>query len=268
MFRYPSRLEEIADSLKTIDVELQNTPELLNQVNSLTATLETTKTQWATRVKAIPAADISSETYDYLIRTIDQSGGVKMDLLYSGTQPFPNYGFGNYDLKGNATFDDFFRFLWYIEMGRQLYKIRTIDLKQAWTKTEETSEPLLLITYQMIVEAYYSSIAELQTSTGERPLRPLEPELNPFYPSILPEIAPNTRGLVEIKRSLLKGVISGKAFIQDQNDKLREVNEGEEIYLGYISKIDPEHGFIEYILNEGGIIDKGILAIRKGEPIK
>ena len=120
----------------------------------------------------------------------------------------------------------------------------------------------------MIVEAYYSGIPELSISTGQRPLQPDRPALNPFYPAILPEIPPNTRDLVEIKRSNLKGVITGKAFIQDQNNRIRELSEGEEIYLGYISKIDPERGMVEYVLNEGGIIDKGELVIRKGTPVQ
>lgn len=268
MFRYPKQLKEIETSIKKIDAELQNTPGLLNQVNSLTATLDSQKTQWATRVKDIPAADVTSETYDYLIRTIDQSGAVKMDMLYNGVKNLGKYGYGVYDLKGDAPFNDFFRFLWYIENGRHLYKIRTIDLRQVWTKAKESAEPILFVSYHIIIEAYYSSIPELSTSTGGRLLQPALAALNPFYPAILPEIPPNTRDLVEIKRSNLKGVITGKAYVQDQNNKIRELSEGEEIYLGYISKVDPEGGLIEYVLNEGGIIDKGELTIRRGAPIK
>ena len=63
-------------------------------------------------------------------------------------------------------------------------------------------------------------------------------------------------------------MIAGKAYVQDQGNRIRELGEGDEIYLGYISKVDPEKGLIEYILNEGGIIDKGQLTIRTGEPIK
>ena len=268
MIRYPKRVDEIQKSIKAIDKELQNTPGLLNQVNVLTATVETTKTQWATRVKAIPASDVTSETYNYLINTIDQSGNVKMDMVYSGVKNLQNYGYGQYDLKGDASFNDFYKFLWLIENGRHLYKINSITLKQVITKEKESAEPSFLVSYQMMVESYYSSIPELSTSTFERAVQPMRLALNPFYPSILPEVPPNTRDLVEIKRSILKGVITGKAYVQDQGNKIRELSEGDEVYLGYISKIDPERGQIEYVLNEGGIIDKGELTIRVGTPIK
>lgn len=268
MFRYSKRIDTIEKEIKKIDAELQNTPDLLNQRNTLRSAVDTSKTQWTTRAKAIPAADITSDTYDYLIKTIDQSGSIKMDMLYAGVKKEPNYGYGNYDLKGDASFTDFFKFLWFIENGNHLYKIRQISLKQVPTKEKESSETIFLVSYQMNVEAYFSSIPELSTATGERSLLPTRLALNPFYPAILPEIPPNNRDLVEIKRSFLKGVIAGKAYVLDQSNKIRELGEGDEIYLGYISKVDPEHALVEYVVNEGGIIDKGELAIRRGTPVK
>lgn len=268
MFRYPKHLDEIGKSIKKIETELQNTPGLLNTVNTLNAVVDTTKMQWATRVKAIPAADVTSETYDYLIRTIDQSGSVKMDMIYKGLKNQTNYGYGEYDLKGDARFNDFFKFLWLIESGKNLFKIRSVTLKQVLTKQKESAEPEFFVSYQMIGEAYFSSIPELSAPPGERALQPVRLALNPFYPAILPEIPSNTRDLVEIERSILKGVIAGKAYILDQNNKMRELGESDEVYLGYLSKIDPERGIVEYVLNKGGIIDKGELTIRRGTPVK
>ena len=268
MFRYPGQLKKIEGELNKIDKELQNTPDLLNQVNVLTTTVTEKKKEWSTRVKAIPPSDNTGETYGYLIETIDKSGNVKMDMLYNGVKSLDKYGYGMYDIKGDAPFEEFFKFLWFIENGNHLYKIRTIDMKQVWTKEKESTQPILLVSYRMLVDAYFSSVPELSAATGERMLQPSRLALNPFYPAVLPEIPPNTRDLVEIKRSNLKGVIAGKGYVQDQNKKIRELSEGDEIYLGYVSKIDPEHALIEYVLNEGGIIDKGSLTIRQGEPVK
>jgi hypothetical protein len=268
MIRYPGRLAEVDDQINEIDKELQNTPDLLNQVNTLTQFVAQTKAQWANRNKDIPPTDVTGETYARLIETIDRSGNVKMDMLYNGVKNFEKYGYGMYDLKGDASFEDLFKFLWFIENGRYLYKIRSLELKQAWSKEKESQQPMLYVSYHMMIDAYFSSVPELSASTGERLLQPSRLALNPFYPAILPEIPPNTRDLVEIKRSTLKGVIAGKAYLQDQNKRIRELSEGDEIYLGYVAKIDPEYGKLEYVLNEGGIIDKGELTIRRGEPIK
>lgn len=267
MINLPGRIAELEEEIKKIDKELQNTPELLNIRNTLMAEVEMTRTQWATRIKAIPAANVTSETYDYLIRTIGQSN-VKLDMVYGGVKNRQNYGFGEYDLKGDAPMSDFYRFLWLVENGRNLMKIRTISLRQVPTRETDTSEVQFYVSYQMLVEAYFSPIPELSTPPGERVLQVSRLALNPFYPAILPDIPPNTRNLVEIERSILKGVIAGKAFVQDQTNRIRELAEGEEIYLGYISKVDPERGSIEYILNKGGIIDKGELTIRRGMPVQ
>jgi hypothetical protein len=75
-------------------------------------------------------------------------------------------------------------------------------------------------------------------------------------------IPPNVRELVEIERSDLKAVIPGKAFVLDQRNTIMTLREGDEVYLGYITRLDPEGGRLEATLNRGGIIEKVELKIR------
>ena len=77
-------------------------------------------------------------------------------------------------------------------------------------------------------------------------------------------IAANLRSLVEIERSDLKAVIPGKAFVLDQTNTIRTLSEGDEVYLGYVTKIVPDDGRIECTLNKGGIIERVELRIRYG----
>jgi hypothetical protein len=69
---------------------------------------------------------------------------------------------------------------------------------------------------------------------------------------------------VEVERSDLKAVIPGKAFVLDQGNVIKTLQEGDEVYLGYVTRIDPENGRIECTLNKGGIIEKVELKIRYG----
>jgi hypothetical protein len=46
------------------------------------------------------------------------------------------------------------------------------------------------------------------------------------------------------------------------------LEEGEPVYLGYVTKIQPELGKIECLLNKGGVSEKFELTIRAGQPIK
>jgi len=114
------------------------------------------------------------------------------------------------------------------------------------------------------VHAYFSNVAELASSMGERPIRPNVLSVDPFYPVIASGIPPNLRDLVEIERADLKAVIPGKAFVLDQNNDIQTLHEGDEVYLGYVTRIDPELGRLECTLNKGGIIEKVELTIRYG----
>jgi len=263
-FNLPRKAKTIEKQVKQINEELENTPNLVNQFNDLSVLLTDTQKRWENRNKDIPPVDITSQSYAYFSRLIDLSGYVKLDMVYNGVQSRGNYGFNVYNLKGEAPFDNFYRFIWYLENDRKLYKIQSISLKGIEVAPTEKEEGKVLVTFDMVVHAYFSSVAELSSSLGERSITPNTLNVDPFTPVISSGIPPNTRDLVEIERSDLKAVITGKAYVLDQNNTIRTLQEGDEIYLGYLTKIDPEGGRIEGTLNKGGIIEKVELKIRYG----
>lgn len=262
VFSLPAKSDALAAEIKRIDQELQNTPNLVAQFNDLSATLEETKKRWENRNKDIPPVDVTSQTYAYFSRLIDLSGYVKLDMIYVGVQHRGNYGFNSYNLRGEAPFDNFFRFIWYLENGRKLYKIQTINVRGVEIAPKEDEPGGLLINFEMVVNAYFSSVAELSAAPGERTLTPTVLTTDPFAPVISSGIPPNLLGLVEIERSDLKAVIKGKAYVLDQNNEIQTLVEGDEVYLGYVTHISPEEGRIECTLNKGGIIDRVELKIR------
>ncbi len=73
--------------------------------------------------------DITSQSYAYFSHLIDLSGPIKLDMLYTGLQSKGNYGYNMYSLKGEAPFDSFYRFIWYLENDRKLYKIANMTVK-------------------------------------------------------------------------------------------------------------------------------------------
>jgi len=263
-FNLPKKVKTIETEIKKIDEELQDTPNLINQFNDLSATLNDTQKRWENRNKDIPPVDITSQSYAYFSRLIDLSGEVKLDMVYQGVQNFGSYGYNVYQLKGEAPFDNFYRFIWYLENDRKLYKISTIGLKGVEIAPTDKKEGGVLVTFDMLVHAYFSSVAELSSSLGERSISPNALNVDPFTPVISSGLPPNSRALVEIERSELKAVIPGKAFVLDQTNTIRTLREGDEVYLGYVTRIDPERGRIECTLNKGGIIEKTELKIQYG----
>jgi hypothetical protein len=263
-FNLPRKAKQIDTEIQKIEEELQNTPNLVNEFNDLSAVLTDTQKRWENRNKDIPPVDVTSQSYAYFSRLIDLSGEVKLDMVYAGMQMKGNYGYNIYSLKGEAPFDNFYRFIWYLENDRKLYKIKTITLRGLEVAPTDKEEGRVLVTFDMTVHAYFSSVAELSSSLGERSITPNPLAVDPFAPVIASGITPNTRGLPEMERSELKAVIPGKAFVLDQASVIRTLQEGDEVYLGYVTKIDPEKGRIECTLNKGGIIEKVELRIRYG----
>lgn len=263
-FNLPRQQEAIEVQIKQIDDELQNTPNLVNQFNDLSNTLAETQKRWETRNKDIPPADLSGESYNYFSHLIDLSGEVKLDMIYTGSQQKGNFGYNTYNLKGEAPFSNFYKFVWFLENGRRLYKINTLNVRGLEVVAKDNEEGSILVTFDANVHSYFSSVPELSTSVGERSITPVYLAQDPFEPVISSGIAPNTRGLVEIERSDLKAAIPGKAFVLDQASEIRTLEEGDEVYLGYVTKIVPEEGRLEATLNKGGIIQKVELKIRYG----
>jgi hypothetical protein len=264
VFNLPKKLEAIDKEVRRIDEELQNTPNLVNTYNDRSATLADMQKRWETRNKDIPPTDVTAQTYNYFSELIDKSGYLKLDMIYQRMDQRGNYGFNVYNLKGEAPFENYYRFVWYLENGRKLYKINTINVRGLEIPPKDDEEGQILVTFEMEVHAYFSSVAELASSLGDRSLSPNYLAVDPFMPVIARDVQPNFRSLVEIERSDLKAVITGKAFILDQNNVIRTLGEGDEVYLGYVTRLSPETGSIECTLNKGGIIEKVERKIRYG----
>ena len=267
-FNLPKKLAVIEKEIKRIDEELQNTPNLVNTFNDRSATLADMQKRWETRNRDIPPTDVTAQTYNYFSELIDRSGEVKLDMIYQRIEQRGAYGFNVYNLRGEAPFDNFYRFIWYLENGRKLYKINGINVKGLEIPPKDNEEGQILVSFEMEVHAYFSSVAELASSVGERSLSPNYLAVDPFTPVIARDVQPNFRSLVEIERSDLKAVITGKAFILDQSNQIRTLGEGDEVYLGYVTRLSPETGSIECTLNKGGIIEKVEKKIRYGVEAK
>ena len=264
----PKKAKTIETETTKLDEELQNTPNLIAIYNEQSASLADERKRWEGRTKDIPPVDVSSQTYDYLSRLIDLSGYIKLDMVYAGTQQRGNHGFNIYSLKGEAPFENLYRFIWYLENGRKLFKISTVTLKGVEVPPKDNQEGSLVTSFEMVVHAYFSSVAELASAPVESALFPNSLTADPFEPVIMANIPPNPDELVEIERSDLKAVIPGKVFVLDQNNVIRTLMEGDEVYLGYVTRISPEEGKLECTLNKGGIIDKVELRIRYGTNVQ
>lgn len=260
-FHLPKKQRVIEEEMRRIDDELSKTPNLIHEYNVLSTTVAETKKRWESRSKEIPAEDVTGKTYEYFSSLLEQSGGLKLNMVFMGTQPKGNYGYNIYNLRGEGPYTNFYKFLWYIENGRKLFKISTLNVKSLEVPPNDKNAGDILVTFDLMVHAFFAAIPELARPSSGLPVEPNYIVHDPFEPIIRANLPPNKENLVEIERSELKAVIPGKAFILDQNNTFRTLEAGSPVYMGYVTRLFPDEGKIECTLNKGGIIEKVELKI-------
>lgn len=264
--RQPEKLHSIEAQIKKVDFELMNTPDLLSMYNSVQAELGQWDDRWNRRTKDIPTQDVTTQTNAYLNSVILSSGQIQVDVQYTGPKQDPKFGYNGYSLRGEGPFYSLFRFIWYLENGRRLFKFPKMVLRQAIARDTPSAAPSPVVQFEAEMRAYFTSLSELSSSVAWRDTTAAFLDTNPFWPLVRPDLPRNTEGLLEVDRAELKAVIPGKVFVSDSKNKLWTLSVGDNVYLGYVSKISPEEGSVEFVLNKGGISETIVLKVRFRSP--
>ena len=62
---------------------------------------------------------------------IDEAGFLKFDMKFMGTENKSSWGYNSYKLvQGEAQFENLYKFVFFLENGRRLYKISSMKLEQ------------------------------------------------------------------------------------------------------------------------------------------
>jgi Tfp pilus assembly protein PilO len=264
----PGEKKKLQTEIVTLNRTIAQRPSVEADLKSSQDKLSEMKNKYNKRFKVIPDNDTTALTYAYLNRIMNSSGFVKFDMLYEGPKAMKQYGYNTYNLKGETSYTSLFKFIWYMEHARLLYKIGDLSLTGHEVRDEQTGMTETIIPFTMELRAYYSSVAGVSSEmSGVDPTfyRPVDVGLNFLRPLISTEPPPNVRGLVDVERSDLKAVMSDKVFIVDQNGMGHILRIGDEVYLGYLTKIDQNKNQAEFTLNKGGIIDRVDLKVRFGK---
>ncbi len=241
---------------------------LMDQYEAASDRLMEITAKWNSRYKVIPVQDFSGETNAYLNDILNLGAFVKLDVLFSDGQRFDKYGYNVYSLRGEGTFGNLYNLIWYVENRPRLFKIEGVDLRETTLKDEMEKVARNGVAFDVQLRAYYSSVANFAKASPfdvGKEFSPKRINENPFYPLIRMEIPPNLRGLLEIDRAFLQAIMQGTAYVVDGKGKIWVMKEGDEVYLGYLSRIDIEKGQAEFTQNKGGITEKVILKIKSNK---
>jgi len=254
----PRQINKINKEVKSINKELEDLPGLTDEVQRLTLQDQDVKRRYDSRSKEIPQFDISSQTYEYISRGIDEAGFLKFDMKFMGTKRRPSWGYNAYKLDlGEAQFDNLFKFIYFLENGRRLYKISSMNLALREAIDQETKEVNKWIAFDMEIHAYFvQDIPELATSLAAKTLSMIPSPYDPFWNMIsetIPSEAPE--GEINADRLEVKAVLPGKAFVLS-NGALIVLHLGDKVWRGNVTAVSPAESSVEFTLNEGGITRK------------
>lgn len=262
IYSYPKKIKEVKAEIQRTDQQINALAGLQIELYNLQKQIKEEQEKLAQLDKQIVPDVTPAMTYSYLNSILNYAGFVKFDMLYMGSKKAQKYGYNIYDIKGEASFDNIYKFIWYLERGPQIYRIARLDLRGVETRDEVTKQFSIVVPFQMEIHALYADVKDLppiKRTLGDVVVAEVK---NPFTPYIYRELPPNTRGLLEVERADLKAVIPGKAFVADHTGKIHVLKEGDEVYLGYVTKIDIEKNQVEFTLNKAGIVEKFVLRLR------
>jgi len=186
------------------------------------------------------------------------------DTEFDGRNIELGINYYTYKVSGRMNYNNVYKLIYAIEQSKELKKITQLSLGNL-IRTDQDGVPLFLVSFEMTVQVYHSSdnrfapavFTENRLSTG--------PIYDAFYPLIRNEIPPNVDGLLDVQGAKLLALIPEGAFVADTKGNTYLVWEGEQVYLGYLTKIDYDNNSVSFILNKGGIIEKVTLELEKNK---
>lgn len=199
-------------------------------------------------------------TYDYLNSILQHIGFLEFNMNFVRTVDKGDYGYSIFSIRGQGSFQRLYQFIYYLENGPQLYQIDKISLHSVEVKDEKTQQPKLVLPFQMEIRAYYSKFQDLPQIRHN--LSRVRPRLaqNPFRPAILKSLPGNVDNLIDARRAELRGIFTNRIMLE-YDGKTHILKQGDRVYLGHLSKIDPGRNEAVFTLNKGGIVERVVLKL-------
>lgn len=256
-------IEEKQKELDNLKVNAQNTEELKVQLAELKKRVEELDAILALRKYIIPVNIPQSNFFKFINNVSENFTEYShVNVEYIGTGDPGNFYSYIYNIKGTAEFNDLFKLIYAIEQSKELKKITKGNLNN-FIEVDDEGIPHYLVSYNYDVLVYYSDNDNFASAKYNENRLKSNPLYNIFYPLIREKIPPNTNNLLDVQTAQLLALIPDGAYISDASGQTHLLWEGDEVYLGYLTKIDYTNNEVKFVLNKGGVIEKITLNIEQ-----
>lgn len=258
-------IKRIEQERKELHAQLGDVQNLYVRFEELTRQVQTLNDSWKMRPKTIPSLESATNTHDYINQILSLSPELDLNVQTQEKVEQNGCGYIRYHLTGLGSFHSAHRFFQFLEYGPRLMKLTNVDMREVHKLDEKRGEIIHTVQFDTDLLAYYSEQAAFKDPVQLPQLadiKVIDMKTDPFRSLVNPEIPPNVYDLPDVEKSTLLAITKDRAFISDQHGELVMLQEGDEVYLGYVSKIMPERRQVLFILNKGGLLERFVLTVR------
>jgi hypothetical protein len=247
-------------SLKQFDYDPsilnQQLEEKLKKANILDSLL-------AARKFNIPKGLSQLRFYDFInLISTKLSSEAKFDVEYVITKPYKEFYFFEYKIGGYGKFRDLYQLVYAIEQSKELKKISELNLSSL-VSVKDSNTPLFLVNFSMKVQVFFSSDDRFTSSEYVENNLNIGSVHDIFFPLIRTDIPANFDGLLDVQGARLLALVPEGAFVSDIRGNSYLLIEGDQVCLGYLTKIDYKNNSVKFILNKGGIVENISLELER-----
>lgn len=219
----------------------------------------------AARKYNIPKSLVQTRMYDFVnYASAGFSEDTHIDIEFLEDKHQNDYNYLIYKISGAGEFNDVYKLIHAIEQSRELKKINNGSLT-TYVNVDEDGYQHYMVNFNFTVQIYYANDDRFTTANFVENNLSTGGLYNIFYPLIRNELPPNSDGLLEAEGAKLLAMVSEGAYLADSKGNTYMLYEGDEVYLGYLTKLDYDKNRVTFILNKGGIIEKISLELEKEE---
>lgn len=259
-----NKLDEKREKLKELNANSYDPEELRLRFEELVVRSSELDSILANRKYNIPQNLSSIKFYNFVNNiTSGYSEAAKVDIEFLEQKEDKEFYFYEYRLTGSGYFNEVYNLVNSIEESRELKKINTVTLSNL-VQTDEGGIPEFLVAFTLNAQVYFSSDDRFAPAVSKENNLSTGILYDAFYPLVRNEIPPNIDGLLDVQGAKLLAIIPEGAFLADNSGNTYLLWEGEQVYLGYLTKIDYKNSSASFILNKGGIIEKINLTLQQG----
>jgi hypothetical protein len=257
------KLNEKRAKLEELKANEYDTEQLARQYSDLLYRSSALDSILAARKFNIPKDLSSIKFYNFINKvSMPYSHLSQVNIEYANQKQDKEFLLHEYKLSGRATYNDLFNLIYAIEESKELKKVTDLTLSNL-VVNDEYEIPHFLVGFTLTASIYFSTTDRFVTASLVENNLSTAPVYDVFYPILRNEIPPNYDELLDVQGARLLALIPEGAFLADSKGKTYLVWEGEQVYLGYLTKIDYDRNRVSFILNKGGIIEKIELDLEK-----